>query len=365
MTETPTETPTNTPTETPTNTPTITITPSMTETPTNTPTNTPTITTTPNTCKCYNFFNTGNTSSSNVTYYDCSGILSTLTVQAGDYGQACIRNDQYTASTNPIGVTYLLGDCSFGCPIISADTCTPFFLGSSDRIIYSYNPDTNTQIPLPIGVSSSTLYDIATNDNLLWVYGTFIGGDIGIREFNISRNPFSATFNRFIQLSGAPYSNARNGLAVVDNNTLLISSGVTGGNGINISTVNITTSSSTPSLLFNLPSDRVLRGDLIYTSTGKVIVSTFNITAGTGTLITQFDYSGNREVEFANGNVGNGWAFYIHNSEFIAVVNGQSTSARQKRNLTSPYGATSLSTITVGNIGFAQPLSCLNVNFTP
>ena len=359
---TPTETITPTQTSTPTQTQTNTLTPTVTPTITQTPTNTLTPTVTPNTCKCYNFFNTGTTTSSNVSYIDCSGVLSQITIQAGDYGQACVRNEQYTASTSPIGVTYLLGDCTSGCPSITADTCSPFFLSSNDRIIYLYNPTDNTQIPLPIGISGSTLFDIATNDNLLWVYGTFNNSTTGIREFTITRNPFTATFNRFISFTSIPYANTRNGLAVVDNNTLLVSSGAT--NGTAIAVVNITTTASTPSILFNLETDRVLRGDLIYTSTGKVIISTFNITAGTGSFITQYSYSGTRELEISSGNNTNGFSFYITNSEFFSLINGFTPANRNRRNLTSPYASTALTSMTEGNFGFAQPVSCLNVDFT-
>ena len=362
-TPTPTLTPTNTETTTPTQTPTNTLTPTVTPTITQTPTNTLTPTVTPNTCKCYNFFNTGTTTSSNVSYIDCSGVLSQITIQAGDYGQACVRNEQYTASTSPIGVTYLLGDCTSGCPSISADTCSPFFLSSNNRIIYSYDPTTNTQIPLPIGISGTSLFDIATNDNLLWVYGTFNDSTTGIREFTITRNPFTATFNRFISLTSTPYANTRNGLAVVNNTTLLVSSGAT--NGTAIATIDITTTAATPSILFNLNADRVLRGDLIYTSTGKVIISTFNITAGTGNFITQYNYSsGVRELEISSGNNTSGFGYYITNSEFVRVINGFTPATRTKINLTSPYASTALTSMTEGNLGFAQPVSCLNVNFT-
>jgi hypothetical protein len=276
-----------------------------------------------------------------------------------------VRNEQYTATTAQIGVIYLVGDCSSGCPAISADTCSPFFLNWQNRIIYSYDPTTNTQIPLPITVNGSrvNLYDIATNDNLLWVYGRFTDGRTGIKEFTITRSPFTATFNRFITLTTVPYGDERNGLAVVNNNTLLVSSGAT--NGTAIATIDITTTAATPTLLFNLPSDRVLRGDLIYTSTGKIIISTFNITAGTGSQIGQYTFAGSREVEINAGNSGNGLAFYINNSEFFYTVQNANPAFRARRILTSPYGAQILSQMTQGNMGFAQPISCLNVNFTP
>ena len=361
---TPTTTLTPTITETPTITPTNTLTPTLSPTNTQTPTNTLTPTVTPNTCKCYNFFNTFSAdTSSSVSYYDCSGVLSQITIQAGDYGQACVRNEQYTATTAQISVIYLVGDCTSGCPTISADTCTPFFLSSNNRIIYSYNPTTNTQIPLPIGISGTTLYDIATNDNLLWVYGEFNNSTTGIREFTITRNPFTATFNRFISFTSIPYANTRNGLAAVNNTTLLVSSGAT--NGTAIATIDITTTATTPSILFNLNADRVLRGDLIYTSTGKVIISTFNITAGTGNFITQYNYSsGVRELEISSGNNTFGFGYYITNSEFVRVINGFTPATRTKINLTSPYTSTSQTSMTEGNFGFAQPVSCLNVNFT-
>jgi hypothetical protein len=277
-----------------------------------------------------------------------------------------VRNEQYTATTAQISVTYLVGDCSSGCPTISADTCSPFFLDWENRIIYSYNPTANTQIPLPISVSGISLFDIATNDNLLWIYGTFrdgitATGTTGIKEFTITRNPFTATFNRFITLTTVPYANGRNGLAVVDNNTLLVSSGAT--NGTAIATIDITNDTTTPTLLFNLPSDRVLRGDLIYTSTGKIIAGLFNIVANRDTYITQLTYAGSKELEINAGNVSNGIAFYINNSEFFYVANNQRPAYRAKRNLTSPYSLTIQSQMTRGVIGFAQPLSCLNVNF--
>jgi hypothetical protein len=281
-----------------------------------------------------------------------------------------VRNEQYTATTAQISVTYLVGDCSSGCPTISADTCSPFFLDWENRIIYSYDPTANTQIPLPISVSGISLFDIATNDNLLWIYGTFTDGitttgTTGIKEFTITRNPFTATFNRFITLTTIPYAAGRNGLAVVNNNTLLVSSGVTQANGTAIATIDITNDTATPTLLFNLPSDRVLRGDLIYTSTGKIIAGLFNITLNRDTYITQFTYAGSKEFEVSAGNVANGIAFYINNSEFFYVANNQRPAYRAKRNLTSPYGLTIQSQMTRGVLGFAQPLSCLNVNFIP
>ncbi len=372
---TPTPTPTITTTKTPTPTITetliidVTPTPTTTETQTNTVTPTqsltstvtPTPSVTPNTCNCYYFFNTGTTSAGTINYIDCSGNTTLSTVPPGDYSQVCVRDNSFTASTQ-IGVSYLVGDCSSGCPIISAATCDVFVLNNTNRVIYSYDSNTNTQIPLPISLSATTPYDIATNDNLLWVFGVFSGGVTGIKEFTINRNPFSATFNRFITLTSSLYPDERNGLAVVDNNTLITSSGVS---GTDIVSLDITTTACTPVKLFSLPASRGVRGDLVYTNTGKIIASLYNISAGSGSTLAQFDYSGNLELEFSIGNAGNGFSFYVYNSEFYVVLCATSSATRNKRSLSSPYGSTSQTSMTISNVGMAQPLSCYNINFIP
>ncbi len=290
-----------------------------------------------------------------------SGVQSQSVIPPGDYGQVCLRGTSYTASSQ-IGEVYLLGDCTFGsCPTISADTCGIFVLNNQNRIIYLYDSNTNSQIPLPISLSATTPYDIATNDNLLWVFGVFPGSVTGIKEFTISRNPFTATLNRFITVGASVFPSAQNGLAVVNNTTLLVASGAT---GTQIASVDITTTAATITSLFNLPSQRGLRGDLVYTNTGKIIVSTYNIVTLYDSRLQQFDYTGATEVDFSLGNAGNGFSFYVLNSEFYTVLCGTSSASRGKRNLTTPYGNTPLAAMTISNVGLAQPLSCYNINFT-
>ena len=342
-------------------TPTLTPTPSITETITQTPTLTSTLTPSPIVCNCYNFFNTGTTGNGTVDYISCGGVQSQSVIPPGDYGQVCLRGTSYTASSQ-IGEVYLLGNCTFGsCPTISANTCGIFVLNNQNRIIYLYDSNTNSQIPLPISLSATTPYDIATNDNLLWVFGVFPGSVTGIKEFTISRNPFTATLNRFITVGASVFPSAQNGLAVVNNTTLLVASGAA---GTQIASVDITTTAATITSLFNLPSQRGLRGDLVYTNTGKIIVSTYNIVTLSDSRLQQFDYTGATEVDFSLGNAGNGFSFYVLNSEFYTVLCGTSSASRGKRNLTTPYGNTPLAAMTISNVGLAQPLSCYNINFT-
>ena len=113
-----------------------------------------------------------------------------------------------------------------------------------------------------------------------------------------------------------------------------------------------------------MPTNKPLRGDLVYTNTGKIIAVTHDSTEP-GSYLIQYDYSGNIEVEFRLGNAANGSSLYIDSSEIYFVVCNSSPVARTKRELTSPYSPSTLSNMTIGNLGFAQPLSCLNVNFIP
>ncbi len=129
VTNTSTITPTITQTATQTNTPTITQTATVTQTATQTPT--PTETSNQLACTCYNFFNTTNNQNGTVTYYNCNGIFSSVTVNATSYVQLCVSgnssNPLYTASTQ-ITVIDVLGDCTVSCPTINLDSCIPFFV---------------------------------------------------------------------------------------------------------------------------------------------------------------------------------------------------------------------------------------------
>jgi len=383
VTSTPTVTPTSTQTPTTTETPTSTQTPTTTETPTQTPTNTqtstqtptttvtPTLTRTPDTCNCYTFFNISTSQSLTVDFIDCTGLQNQITINYGNSAQVCVKNNIFSGTPSAALVSFLNGDCTNGCPTTTIQSCNPLVVNGQNRIIYSYNPATNTQIPLPINTESIAIYDIATNEidattSYLWVYGEFATVGIRIKEFIITLSPFNATLNRTIQVISNPYNSTLNGLAVIDNNTLLIGSGST---GTVIATLNIggSVTQTTPTFLFALPPNRQLRGDLIYTNTGKIIASLYTPSTGPS-YVNQFDLLGNSELEFNNSSAGNGHAIYIYNSQIYTLLCGGGlpivAGGHRRWNLEFPYTPpTTLTNMTITNIGVAQPLSCLNVQF--
>ena len=150
-------------------------------------------------------------------------------------------------------------------------TPTPIIFNACDVVfndgglVYHYNPTTNTkEVILNTGISSS---DVAMTSSKLWLYDSS-----NIYEYNLTLSPFniSQVANRTISY---PPEASGNGLTAIDNTTLLMG-------GSSIYSLDITTTSATSTLVFDLPSGMYVDGDIVYSpTTGHYFVT---YTSGVG-----------------------------------------------------------------------------------
>jgi hypothetical protein len=150
------------------------------------------------------------------------------------------------------------------------------------------------------------------------------------------------------------FATSNNGLFAL-NDTTLISF-----NTLNqVVSVNLTTLTTT--LLFSLPPGRSISGDLMYTTNNRYIIVNRNNSATT-TFVSQFDSLGNpiSEISMSSISLVNG-SLFVYNSELY--VQRQSTPPHNYK-LTFPSTISPvLSTAGTVAVGFAQPQSCINLNF--
>lgn len=329
-TTTPTVTPTRTPTQTPTITPTKTVTPTrtigLTVTPTTTSTKTPTPTPTI-------------TKTSTLTPTPTNTLTPTKTT-----------TPTKTATPTP---TQTIGS-------IVVPQCSVIYVQLNTNNIYSYNKDTNVSTLLPVpSAYMNNPQDIAHTNNKLWVpNGT------NLIEYNIQLNPFSATYNRTISTLPFPYYfNA--GLCAIDDTTLISSWNDGGPLGERVIRVTLNpNNTSTKTDLFSLPSGRSVAGDIIYTTDGKIILTTFtNQTSPWTYWISQYSFNGTY------------WVL-----EFDKVITSQapnpfglatiddgiyifSTVNLKQIGTTFPYNITQVNNIGKQISGASQVPSCSNVTF--
>jgi uncharacterized delta-60 repeat protein len=342
LTPTPTITPTNTLTQTPTLTPTTTQTPTrtigLTVTPTKTATVTPTttLTQTPTLTKTPTLTPT-TTPTHTVTR------TPTLTPTITPSNTQTLTP---TPTITPTNGSIILSQCS----MIYTDSP----IGTTGSI-YAYDLTTNVSTLLfnPSPPQPATSSDIAHTSNKLWLYA-----GPNIYEWNITLTPFTKTFNRTIT---APTGiGLGNGLCAI-NDIQLISSNFSNGNIIKI-TLN-SDNTSTSETLFTLPTGRSISGDILYTTNGKIILTTF--TSGVyKSYISQYALTNNVwTLEFEQEITTS--AQYPYG---LATINGgiyiTSTNKIYKIETTFPYTVTLINNVGKNISGASQLPSCSNVTFT-
>jgi len=355
-----TKTPTITPTETstPTTTPTPTITPTMTMTPTpsiifcvdcvesgytyvfdcaptpsvtRTPSVTPTITYTPT-----------QTSSNTPTETPTSTQTPTIT-------KTSTQTPTITKTSTP---TITLTPTGTNPP--SVPECAVIFNSGQNVFFYNVTANTTTQLIVPDTVSSAT-NDIAHTSTKLWMASAS-----EIYEWDITLSPFTAVFNRVITLP----SGIGPGLGAIDNTTLIAVQ--SGGNPKQVVSVNITTNTAVFTTLFPMLINRGVAGDIILTTTNKVIITTNATTAPFGQFITQYDFTtGDPEVDIQlNPTITQPWGIFEDNGE-IYIMNGSENNNVFHINKNYPYTITLTGDTGYPVYGASQLPNCLDVNFIP
>jgi hypothetical protein len=230
-------------------------------------------------------------------------------------------------------------------------TCSLIFNTNSP---YYYSYDLSTNISTELGVIPIST-DIAHTQNKLWVTS---GGVI--KEYDITLSPWSLTFNRDIT---QPYP-LGSGMGAVSNTKLLSSNGST--IPAQIIELDITTNNAVPTILFTLSSDRVVSGDLLLTTTGKVLVTSVSYNPTFKTFLSQYDYStGTLEVDVEITNF-TPYPYGIFQSSgllYITNVDGNVYNIP----LNAPHTPVYVQTIQTGGGGYSvfgasQVPNCLTVN---
>lgn len=221
--------------------------------------------------------------------------------------------------------------------------CAVLLLSFADVYAYDYASNTRTFLPT---INTLPSPDIAHTATKMWLYSSAT-----ITEYNITLNPFTMSFSKDITLGftiGA-------GMCAIDNTTLITSS-----TSNHIYQVDVSGSSPVVTLLFDIPLGRVIAGDFIKTTDGKILMTTDN---GMGQrFVSQYDMAGNLEFEkdialsYPFGIFIDGGEIYINNYTDI-----------YRLNKVSPYNLTLTKSITPTTSveGASQLPSCCNASVTP
>jgi len=153
--------------------------------------------------------------------------------------------------------------------------------------VYGYDPGANTTTFL--GNYAPGGNDIANTATKMWLYTPTL-----IYEYNITLSPWTAVLNRTINLPAGV--ELGQGLVAINNTSLYASNTYPGGATPNkIVFLNIATSTAgVTNVISLLPAGTVVSGDILYTTTNKLLVTT---TLGAIDQLRQYDaITGNLEI---------------------------------------------------------------------
>jgi hypothetical protein len=216
--------------------------------------------------------------------------------------------------------------------------------------VYKYDPITETSTLLSIPGTAVTYFDIGHTQTKLW-----LNASGKVDEWNITLNPFTAAVSRTI---GAPHA-IGNGLGVVNNTTLLATN--TQVSPQTVVTLDITTNSATSTYKFDLEAGREVTGDILLTTTNKVIV----LTTGTGAerYISQYNYlTGVLEIdERIDNSISDPSGVFIYDNK-IQITNSNGDIYLISK--VAPYGISLVGSTGIAVSGVSQLPEYLTTNFT-
>ena len=226
--------------------------------------------------------------------------------------------------------------------------------------IYEYFPSSNTNVFLGNYPISS---DIAHTATKLWLVTT---GGSDLREYDITLSPWSATFNRSICNSNPCFTFPQNyvlgvGLSAITNTQLISTNSLVSPEEIIV--LDITTNFGVPTVIGTLGANRLVSGDILLTTTNKILVTNFSTAGSTlgNMYLTQYSYpSGTFEVEVDITSTGSGpFGLFIDNGNIYVCQNNGNI---YNIDVNFPYTQTLFNNSGL-NIGGASSLpSCNNAN---
>jgi outer membrane protein assembly factor BamB len=212
--------------------------------------------------------------------------------------------------------------------------------------IYWYNITNNTKILLPVP-SNTNNNDIAHTQNKLWT-----SSPTNIKEWNITLNPFSATLNRSL----TPPFNLSPGLGAINDTTLIVGDLST---PQKLYELNITTNTPVATLKVTLPASHEVAGDVLLTTTNKLLVLT---SVGVVRHLLQYNYTnGSLELDIILGITFAPYGLFQDNGNIY--VTDAAGGNIYRVDTVSPYNTTFIQSAESFIFGASQVPSCLTVNF--
>jgi hypothetical protein len=229
---------------------------------------------------------------------------------------------------------------------ISIPTCSVLINYSS--LLYAYYPSTNTNTFLGNYTNSN---DIAHTLTKMWMYNLNI-----ITEYNITLSPWSATFSRTITLPTSFSIGA--GLGAISDTQLITTN--TSTSPQQIVRFDITTTVISSTVIGTLKLNRSVSGDLLLTTTNKILITNFD-TTDNSVYLSQYSYPGGTfegEVNITS-QTPNPYGLFINNSMiYICDTSGNIFNI----GINSPYNLSLVNNSGLKIGGASQVPSCCDTN---
>ena len=284
-----------------------------------------------------------------LSYYNCGGIITVINFPTvGDKGVICVSGGTTPYYTNVTGATVTNTNvpCCYT-PTISE--CTVLFNYSTN--VSAYFPSSNNSMFLSSSFAGSA--DVAHTTTKLWVYDGTIQE---IQEYDITLSPWSATFNRTITYPSGVYLGS--GLGAITNTQLISTNTLTSPHEIIV--LDITTNTAVSTVIGTLGTDRAVAGDILLTTTNKILVTNADIISS-NQYLTQYSYpSGTFEVEVdITSSTPLPYGIFIDSGNiYVCNVNGEIYNV----NVNFPYTQTLFNNSGLNIGGASQVPSCCNTN---
>ena len=318
------------------------------------------------TCVCYILTNSGR-GVADFEYVDCqTQTLQTITVGDGLQEYVC-SNEPPTIISGVGTIVITENNCVDGVCITTTTTvgpppnlleCDVIAITNGGNNVFSYYPSTNTGDILTPYITGwvTGSGDIAHTNNKLWISRASASA---ITEYNITLTPFNGTYNRDILINDCLLGA---GLTAIDDTTLITTTGDTTVIPFQERVIEVDISGVFPIITdkFLLPSDRSVSGDIIYTTTNKLIVTTESLST-INSYISQYDYTtGILEIDIDISTVSKPFGLFTDSGKItITNSNGKIYTIDE----TTPYNLNFLQTAPVTFGGASQVPSCETINF--
>ena len=194
---------------------------------------------------------------------------------------------------------------------------------------------------------------IAHTTTKLWMYD---GPTQEISEYDITLSPWSATLNRTIAYPSGVYLGS--GLGAITNTQLISTNTLTSPHEIIV--LDVTTSTAVSTVIGTLKPNRAVSGDILLTTTNKILVTNADIISG-NQYLTQYSYpSGVLEVEVdITSSTPLPYGIFIDNGYiFVCDVSGEIYNV----DVNYPYTQTLLNDSGLDIGGASQVFSCCDTN---